>query len=234
MTMKELKQSETITIQRSQINLNPYNPKKHTDEAVKNQLKNIKKVGYNGGIKWNKTTGNLIDGHRRIKALDLYYKYDGTTQTDYSVKVEAVAFDEKTEKEQMTYEALGNTKADYHLVAEYIREIDYTNLGLSDEDLTAILSLADVDVNPIVETFEDFILPTEEPKTEPDAEEKKEAVKEMKAQIKENAIERNLNENAYITLSFSTHRDKAIFCELLGISEAENFAKGEDVLSLIE
>lgn len=46
MTMKELKQSETITIQRSQINLNPYNPKKHTDEAVKNQLKNIKKVGY--------------------------------------------------------------------------------------------------------------------------------------------------------------------------------------------
>lgn len=176
----------------------------------------------------------MIDGHRRIKALDLYYKYDGTTQTDYSVKVEAVAFDEKTEKEQMTYEALGNTKADYHLVAEYIGEIDYTNLGLSDEDLTAILSLADVDVNPIVETFEDFILPTEEPKTEPDAEEKKEAVKEMKAQIKENAIERNLNENAYITLSFSTHRDKAIFCELLGISEAENFAKGEDVLSLIE
>lgn len=238
-TMKKLKQSETITIQRSQINLNPYNPKNHTDEQVKNQLKNIKKVGYIGGIKWNKITGNLIDGHRRIKALDLYHKYNGSAETDYPVKVEAVAFDEKTEKEQMTYEALGNTKADYHLVAGYINDIDYSNIGLTDEDLTVILSLAEVDVNPVVETFDDFILPQEEPITEkeqeePTAEEKKEAVKEMKTQIREKAIERNMNENAYITLSFSTHRDKAIFCELLGISETENFAKGEEVLSLIE
>lgn len=236
--MKELKQSETITIQRSQINLNPYNPKKHSDEQVKNQLKNLKKVGYIGGIKWNKITGNLIDGHRRIKALDLYHKYDGSTEKDYDVKVEAVEFDPKTEKEQMTYEALGNTKADYHLVADYIDDIDYKNIGLSDEDLTSILSLVQIETPPVVDTFDDFILPVEElqeeKKAEPTAEEKKEKVKEMKEQIKEKAIEREMNENAYITLSFSSHRDKAIFCELLGIGENESFAKGEEVLALIE
>lgn len=234
--MKELKQSETLTIQRSQINLNPYNPKNHSDEAVKNQLKNLKKVGYIGGIKWNKITQNLIDGHRRIKALDLYHKYDGTPQTDYPVKIEAVAFDEKTEKEQMTYEALGNTKADYNLVAEYINDIDYSNIGLSNEDLTAILSLTDNITIPEVETFDDFISvpePTKE-KEEPIAEEKKQKVKEMKEQIKENAIERQMNESAYITLSFSTHEAKAIFCEIMGINESESFTKGEDVLKLIE
>ena len=89
-TMKQLKQSETLTINRSQINLNPYNPKRHTDKEIKNQLANLKKVGFNGGIKWNKVTKNLIDGHRRIKAMDIYYKYDGTNETDYQVKVEAV------------------------------------------------------------------------------------------------------------------------------------------------
>ncbi len=56
----------------------------------------------------------------------------------------------------------------------------------------------------------------------------------MKEQIRENAIERQRNENAYLTLSFSTYEAKSIFCELLNIGENENFAKGEEVLALIE
>lgn len=233
MTMKELKQSETITIKRSQINLNPYNPKRHTDKEIKNQLANLKKVGFNGGIKWNKVTGNLIDGHRRIKAMDIYYKYDGTPETDYQVKVEAVAFDIKTEKEQLTYEALGNTRADYSLVAEYINDIDYTNLGLSDYDINELSHFV-VDVNdylPQVETYEDLISSQEE---EPTYEEKKEQVKQMKQQVKEKAIEKQKNEEAFITLSFSTYEAKSAFCEIIGIDPDERFAKGETVLNMIE
>lgn len=226
MTMKELKQSETI-------NLNPYNPKRHTDKEIKNQLANLKKVGFNGGIKWNKVTGNLIDGHRRIKAMDIYYKYDGTPETDYQVKVEAVAFDIKTEKEQLTYEALGNTRADYSLVAEYINDIDYTNLGLSDYDINELSHFV-VDVNdylPQVETYEDLISSQEE---EPTYEEKKEQVKQMKQQVKEKAIEKQKNEEAFITLSFSTYEAKSAFCEIIGIDPDERFAKGETVLNMIE
>ena len=232
-TMKKLKQSETITINRSQINLNPYNPKRHTDKEIKNQLANLKKVGFNGGIKWNKVTKNLIDGHRRIKAMDIYYKYDGTNETDYQVKVEAVDFDEKTEKEQLTYEALGNTRADYSLVAEYINDIDYTNLGLSDYDINELSQFV-VDVNdclPQVETYEDLISSQEE---EPTYEEKKEQVKQMKQQVKEKAIEKQKNEDAFITLSFSTYEAKSAFCEIIGIDPDERFAKGENVLNMIE
>lgn len=232
-TMKELKQSETITINRSQINLNPYNPKRHTDKEIKNQLANLKKVGFNGGIKWNKVTGNLIDGHRRIKAMDIYYKYDGAPETDYQVKVEAVTFDIKTEKEQLTYEALGNTRADYSLVAEYINDIDYTNLGLSDYDINELSHFV-VDVNdylPQVETYEDLISSQEE---EPTYEEKKEQIKQMKQQVKEKAIEKQKNENAFITLSFSTYEAKSAFCEIIGIDPDERFAKGENVLNMIE
>ena len=46
-------------------------------------------------------------GTRRIKAMDMYYKYDGTSDTDYKVKVEVVNLDEKKEKEQLTYMAVG-------------------------------------------------------------------------------------------------------------------------------
>ena len=95
--MKELKQSETRVIKRFQINLNPINPKRHSDEKVKLQKKNLQKVGFLGGIVWNEKSGNLIDGHRRIKAMDLYYKYDGTPSTDYDVKVEVVNLDDKVD-----------------------------------------------------------------------------------------------------------------------------------------
>ncbi|WP_454947744.1 hypothetical protein [Capnocytophaga leadbetteri] len=235
--MKQLKQSETITINRTQINLNPYNPKKHTDKEIKNQLANLKKVGFNGGIKWNKVTGNLIDGHRRIKAMDMYYKYDGSPETDYQVKVEAVEFDEKTEKEQLTYEALGNTRADYSLVAEYINDIDYTNLGLSDYDINELSNFV-IDINdytPQVETYEDLITtPQVEAKDLPNYEDKKEQVKQMKQQVKEKAIERQKNEDAFITLSFSSYEAKSAFCEIIGIDPDERFAKGENILNMIE
>lgn len=235
--MKQLKQSETITINRTQINLNPYNPKKHTDKEIKNQLANLKKVGFNGGIKWNKVTGNLIDGHRRIKAMDMYYKYDGSPETDYQVKVEAVEFDEKTEKEQLTYEALGNTRADYSLVAEYINDIDYTNLGLSDYDINELSNFV-IDINdytPQVETYEDLITtPQVEAKDLPNYEDKKEQVKQMKQQVKEKAIERQKNEDAFIALSFSSYEAKSAFCEIIGIDPDERFAKGENILNMIE
>ena len=85
------KGSETIIIKRSEIALNPFNPKNHSDEEINLQKKNLKKVGFLGGIVWNKTTGRLLDGHRRIKALDLINKYDGTN--DYEIKVECAEFD---------------------------------------------------------------------------------------------------------------------------------------------
>lgn len=238
--MKELKQSETRTIKRSQINLNPINPKRHSDDKVKLQKKNLQKVGFLGGIVWNEKSGNLIDGHRRIKAMDLHYKYDGTSITDYKVKVEVVNLDEKTEKEQLTYMAVGNTKPDIDLIANYISDIDYTDVGFDIGELNDILSI-NMDTPFLSDSLDDLLSPIPSfdeigtsATNEKTYEEKKEHMKAVKQQVKDNAIEKQQNEEAYITLSFSSYNAKDDFCDLLGISTDDKFVKGEDVLRLIK
>lgn len=246
---KEIKQSKTTTIMRSQINMNPLNPKRHTEKAIALQKKNFQKVGYLGGITFNASTGNLIDGHRRLASLDACMSYDGTPESDYEVKVELVDFDEKTEKEQMTYMALGNTRADFDLIAPYINDIDYNSIGLAQEELSAIFALVPKSEAVELSSFDDMIM-SYTPKEEATLQEHSnsididrsespqisntEAVKQSKAEVKEKAMERALNQNAYITLSFSSHNAKADFCALLGIDEMESYAKGEEVLQLIQ
>ena len=240
MTMKELKQSETRVIKRFQINLNPINPKRHSDEKVKLQKKNLQKVGFLGGIVWNEKSGNLIDGHRRIKAMDLYYKYDGTPSTDYDVKVEVVNLDDKVEKEQLTYMAVGNTKPDIDLIAGYISDIDYTDVGLDIGELNDILSI-NTAIPPFSDSLDDLLSSVSsfdeietQPTDEKTYEEKKEHMKAVKQQVRDSAIERQQNEEAYIMLSFSSYEAKEDFCDLLGISTDDKFAKGEDVLKMIK
>ena len=247
---KELKQSETVIIKRSQIKLNPFNPKRHKDEEIKKQLGNFKKNGYLGGIVWNEATANLIDGHRRVQAMDIYYKFDGTIETDYDLKVEKVNFDEKTEKEQMTYQAIGNSKADYNLIAKYAPDIDPKDAGISDDDYQKIMAL--VDSHPIeasigdltddflsapvhslshdTETSEDIVKRHEEkPKMT------KEQVKAEKAHCDNVAGNRQGVQDLYVFLSFETLETKQVFCDLLGFVPTNSMmVKGEDVLKLLE
>lgn len=228
MAKKQIKQSETVEIRRSKINLNPFNPKRHTDRKVQEQKKNFIRVGFMGGITWNRATGNLIDGHRRIKAMDSYYSYDGTPETDYSVKVEAVELDEKQEKEQMTYMPLGNTKADYQLIAEYLPEIDYTVSGIDEYDLTQIRSfIPQADEVPRIESYDDLLEASGN-------DGKKAKIKEAKQKQKEAAGERYGELTSYVTISFSSAEEKRMFCELAGISEDEKFIQGNKVLEMIE
>ena len=236
MIMKELKQSETRIIKRSQINLNPINPKRHSDEKVKLQKKNLQKVGFLGGIVWNEKTGNLIDGHRRIKAMDLHYKYDGAPNTDYNVKVEVVSLDDKAEKEQLTYMAIGNTKPDIDLIANYISDIDYSDVGLDIGELNDILAI-NMETPSLVDSLDDLLSSKENDVSNADEktyEEKKEHMKAVKQQVRESAIERQQNEEAFIMLSFSSYEAKSDFCDLLECSIEDKFVKGEDVLRLIK
>lgn len=233
MTTKQLKQSETRTIKRSQISLNPYNPKRHTEERIKMQKKNLQKVGYLGGITWNETTGNLIDGHRRIQAMDMYYGYDGSKESDYTVKVEVVQMNDKQEKEQLTFMAVGNTKAEMELIAKYFPDIDPESAGLNDEYIAEISAFIPDFAQVETFTIDDFKPPKTTPTTSND-EELKSAVKATKQAIKERCEEQARTESAYITLSFTSYNEKAEFCEMMGIDADARFAKGEEVLRLIE
>lgn len=172
--------------------------------------------------------------------MDLHYKYNGTPGTDYDVKVEVVNLDDKAEKEQLTYMAVGNTKPDIDLIAGYISDIDYTDVGLDIGELNDILSINTAipsfsdsldDLLSPVSSFDEIETPVMDEKT---YEAKKEHMKFIKQQVKESAIERQQNEEAFITLSFSSYEAKDDFCDLLGISTDDKFVKGEDVLRLIK
>lgn len=229
-----IKQSETREISRHQINLNPINPKRHSDEKVKLQKKNLQKVGFCGGIVWNERSGNLIDGHRRVKAMDMLYGYDGTPETDYKIKVEVVDFDDKTEKEQLTYMAVGNTKYDLDLISAYVSEIDVDSVGLSQTELNDILSMTSSVEVEVESPLDNLLEPKESKAAEKSYEDKKQHMKDVKQQVREMAETRALNENAYITLSFSSFSAFQDFCDLMNIRTSERYAKGEDVLSLIQ
>src|SRR5690606_33006531 len=109
---------------------------------VINELKrNFKKVGFLGAIVWNETTGNLVGGHKRVEALDLINGYDG--ENDYEIKVEKVALDDKTEKEQNIF--LNNKRVqgetDYEMLAKLLPDIEKENAGLDDYDIDLVKSI---------------------------------------------------------------------------------------------
>lgn len=141
---KELyKQSETVNIRRSQIKFATYNPKKHSKEQIDEIKRNMKRVAFLVGIVWNELTGNLVDGHKRVQALDLLHKYDGNPKTDYPVKIEKISLEEKTEKEQNIFQTRSLTDFDQELMRDLVPQIDYQNAGLDLYDL----NLYDIDYN---------------------------------------------------------------------------------------
>ena len=231
-------QSETIEIKRSQINFAPYNPKRHSREAISEQAKNIKRVGILGGIVWNRSTGNLISGHKRIMALDTINKYDGTTEADYTVKVEAVEMDVRTEKEQNVYmdSPSTNTAQSLDLLAELIPQIDYKNAGLTEADLDIIgidYVFQTEEQSRIASEFESLMSQTSEPK-EVNRDESINRVKDMKRKIRDEAEEKAKNIDAYFVVSFDTSKAKESFLRRFGYDKKEKYIKGELFSEMIE
>ena len=233
---KALATSETRVIKRSKISKNPINPKRHKEERIKIQEKNLKKVGYLGGIVWNETTGNLIDGHRRISAMDLYYGYDGTPETDYDVKVEVVHMNEAEEKQQLAYMAAGDTKADLDLLANFADDIDLGEIGLEQSEIDDILNIATGGSEETPDLFGELMRPTKAvpEKGSAEYEANKAKVKAGKAKTREMAQRDAQNDAAHITLSFSNYDNFVAFCDLMGVAPDTKFVKGEELLQMFE
>lgn len=257
------KGSETKIIKRSQINLNPCNPKVHTDADIKQQKANIKKVGLIGGIQWNETTGNLIDGHKRVMSVDLIQGYDGTPETDYDIKVEAVDFDEKTEKAQLLFMAKSQDPIDYNLVAKNfsIDEIDFKAAGFTEQDTEQIKMLQDdleasLKESGMDDFSEDFLnepmasvaasVPmTELPNIEKTSEEivaehaskpkmTKEEVKEQKQHCTDVGMKRQEDIDNFIFIDFESLEQKQLFCDMLHMVATSSMrVSGSQVLSLL-
>lgn len=220
--MVKLKQSETVIIKRSLIRFAPYNPRKKDKRVVDALKRNFKKVGFLGGIQWNKTTGNLIGGHKRLEALDLIYDYNGSI--DYDVKVEQIELDEKTEKEQNIF--LNNKRVqgetDYEVMAVIVKDIDIDNAGLTDYDIDIIES--------IVPDFEFGNNEDIQKDIKEIAEDKhgKEYVKGIKKKMKDNI--KNTQQSSYFCVTFKDYDSKAEFLESIGINGDDIYITGERFL----
>jgi hypothetical protein len=220
--MAKLKQSKTVIIKRSQINFAPYNPRKESKEVIDELKRNFRKVGYLGGIVWNKLTGNLVGGHKRIEAMDLIFDYPAN---DYDVKVEEVEFDDKTEKEQNIF--LNNKRVqgetDYEMLAIILPDIDIENTGLTDYDIQMVESIV-----PDFHMGDNTSIIADSQDLKKNNEEKKTHVKELKKTLHKNNQDNQTP--SYFTVTFKDYNSKAEFLEQLGINGDDVFIVSKNFL----
>lgn len=233
---EKYKQSETVEIWRSQINYASYNPKRHSKEQVNQIKKNILKVAFLGGIVWNSLTGNLIDGHKRIMALDIVNGYDGTKETDYKVKVEKIQLDTKTEKEQNIFQTQSRSQLELDMLRDLVPDIDYKSAGLTDEDMKLIgfdtMLKTDYE-NELEKQFEGLNSPIAADR-EAEKEAKKADIKAKKEKVKENADSQAENSQSFVMINFDTYEAKESFMSRFGFNPDDKVIKGEMFDEMIE
>jgi ParB-like chromosome segregation protein Spo0J len=232
--------SKSVELKRSQINPASYNPRTISDEGKKALKRSIKLYGVVGGIVVNQATGyTIVGGHQKVAVLDELNKYDKSThENDYTLRVELINVDEKTEKQLNI--TLNNPNVggnwDFDALARIVPDIDWKDAGLTDADLNMIgvdYLLQTEEESSIVDALSDMMASvTEQKEAEKAAKrleraEKVAHMKEVKQQVKENAQKQAENMDAYVMLSFNTYEAKAAFCERFGYDGNTKFLKGE-------
>lgn len=251
--------STIVELRRSEIRPADYNPRVIDPEAKKALKRSIKRFGVVGGIIVNKRTNNtIVGGHQKVAILDEMYKYP---ENDYTLRVEMIDVDFETEKTLNI--ALNNSNIsgrwDYEKLAQLIPDIDYKDAGLTDADLNMIgvdYLLQTEEENNIADALDDLMSPIIEEREvakaeraaereaereaervmqqEVDREAKVQHMKDVKQQVKEAAISKAEQMDAYVMLSFSSWSAKAEFCERFGYPAEMKIIKGEVFAEQVE
>lgn len=243
--------STIVELNRSEIRPADYNPRVIDPEAKKALKRSIKRFGVVGGIIVNKRTNNtIVGGHQKVAVLDEMYKYP---ENDYTLRVEMIDVDFETEKTLNI--ALNNSNIsgrwDYEKLAQLIPDIDYKDAGLTDADLNMIgvdYLLQTEEENNIADALDDLMSPIIEEREVAKAERaavreaeraiereaKVQHMKDVKQQVKDAAISKAEQMDAYVMLSFSSWSAKAEFCERFGYPAEMKIIKGEVFAEQVE
>lgn len=255
----EIRQSKTVEVKRSAINFAPYNPRKEDPKLVEKLKKNFKKVGFLGGIVWNKSSGFLVSGHKRVQALDIINKYDGSPQKDYTIKVELVELDDKTEREQNIFMNSSSAQGEFDttLLQQVVPNIDYESAGLTEADLNIYGIVMPQDVyeepeplneihidSPMDEAIEEQQKLADEMNAEiqdfkedfasKPYEERKAIIQDIKKETKEKVDKDNNALMSYIMLNFKTMDARLDFLEQYGFDMSTTYIDGEEFMEKIE
>lgn len=235
-----LQNFEVLTIHRKQIKTALYNPR--TIEKENQQLlnSNLQKRGLLETLVWNKTTGTLVSGHRRLEKLDA--AYNGRFKNlDYELTVAAVELSPKEEMEQNIFFNNPNAQGDWDrdLLLEMIPEIDVKAAGMSDDDLEILGIEMDIDRNNIQDTddlIESFEVLKKEKKEEAKAKGDYPAhmdYKKVKGEIdKKHETTATVKEDEhedYFVVTFSSYQAKEKFQKRFGYGERDRYVKGESL-----
>lgn len=96
--------SRAQVVHRSEIKNAPYNPRQIKQTNKRRLTNGIKKHGLVGTVTWNKRTGNVVGGHRRLESIDELEKSE-----DYHLEVSVI--DVPIEKERAINLLLNNRRA---------------------------------------------------------------------------------------------------------------------------
>ena len=158
--------SKSVELKRSQIKPASYNPRTISDEGKKALKRSIKLYGVVGGIVINQATSyTIVGGHQKVAVLDELNKYDKSThENDYTLRVELINVDEKTEKQLNI--TLNNPNVggnwDFDALARIVPDIDWKDAGLTDADLNMIgvdYLLQTEEENSIADALSDMMVP---------------------------------------------------------------------------
>ena len=238
----DLQKFEIVTINRSEINFARYNPRTIGAENRKLLNRNLDKRGLMETLVWNKATGNLVSGHRRLEHLDEYHKKK-YGDLNYNLTVAMVELSEKEEKEQNIFFNNPNSQGDWdrELMIDILSDIDVGEAGLTPADLSAIGIEIDLEshnnesVEAVINQFEKI------------KQEKKEAAaldrasnpdkkdwRSIKKEIDKDHELSNSSDEDYFVVTFSSPENKKHFMERFSLDPDNRYLKGEIFLKVIE
>ena len=165
-----------------------------------------------------------MSGHKRVQTLDIINNYDGTPETNYEIKVEAVELDDKTEREQNIFmnspSAMG--EFDMEKMKVLVPEIDYQAAGLSEADMNIYgISVMQDEVNsgwPIRWMISR--------KCSGRSKKEKRPLKEMKEQIRQQAEQKAEDIESYVMINFKSYRAKSSFMLRFGFGPDDKIILG--------
>jgi hypothetical protein len=146
MNLARLQRFTARTIKRRQIKNAAYNPRRIKAANRQRLNKSLDEFGLVEPLIWNKRTGNLVGGHRRLEKIDAEQGSD-----DYSLTVAEINIDAKREKalNVMLNNQAAQGEYDETLLAKLLQELDAAGdlelSGFGNEDLQRLTSESAID-----------------------------------------------------------------------------------------
>jgi hypothetical protein len=123
---------EYRVVHRSQLNAAPYNPNVMSDYSYRLLQAKLKSVGLITTLVWNESTGHLVGGHHRLKAID---QLEG--KLDYQLGVAVVNLPLAREKEMCLF--LNNARVQGHFDKDlFFKMLEEQPLDLNDIGMTRL------------------------------------------------------------------------------------------------